>query len=139
MNRNKRRAPASFDFEWQTAPSDDVEAPLPDVRFKHTQIHLSESGTSSRRTTFIPTPASPVKRTLSSTQQYDYDYDFDFAEAPALCDQASLSNTFDDDLDPAYLHHHNAVDFNLIDLNERRKRPPQASKFEFVHCFRLIF
>lgn len=118
MNRHKRRLPASF--EWHTVPTDDVDS-LPDIRLKHTHIHVSDSGSSSRRTTYIQSPASPIKKSASSNNSQ-----YDFVDEP-MSNEADPSIEFDEELDPAYVHHFSDRIPEII----QRKRPPQV-------CYCLI-
>jgi len=109
----KRKAPLSFDW---TPVVDDDNGPIPDIRMRHKQLDLDESGPSSYKTTYISAPASPVK---GASVIHD---DFDWNDEPAPIEVNINNYPF---LDPAYEH--------FLDINEpgppRRKRTTEACHY----------
>ena len=119
MSRKRRARPS---FDWQQVLDDGEEpTPAPGIRIPHTRLDLDESGVSSRKTTYIPAPASPAK----GSQPVYYD-DFNWNNKPTPLEPNTINDAY---LDPAYQH--------FLDVNEpgppRRKRTAEVGDSGFAN------
>lgn len=105
MAPSRKRAGQSI---WTAIEDEDDENALPTtVHFTHTEINLNESGSSSIRTSHLPTLASPTKKGKHS----ELDTGSWHMQPPPGVD-------FGDDLDPAYAN----------ERFEHQVEPPPAKK-----------
>jgi hypothetical protein len=120
MSRRKRKTNVSLD--WAALDDNDEPSPAPDIRIKHTQFNLDQSGASSARTSYIPAPASPVKRARVTHD------DFNWNDEPAPPEINPMNYPF---LDPAYQSF--LLDNDKL-MAQRRKRTTLVSKMKTTIC-----
>lgn len=119
-----------FQLDWVDDSDDEDSIPVPRmVRIPHTEVNLGDSGGQSTESSYLSGPASPSKKTRSSTTSQQYYHEGFLThpvggveDVPNHLPDLTNNNENDDDLDPAYKYHLAELD-NGDDAKAKQRWP----------------